>query len=77
MEGLAATLASARRTLDDVDDDPITAGTVIGMLEDAGAQLGRLQVACCAPDRMKLYSSTLDDLGKIQRLITRSFARDH
>jgi hypothetical protein len=55
MEELAATLASARRTLDDVDDDAITAGTVIGMLEDAGAQLGRLQVACCAPDRMKLY----------------------
>lgn len=77
MEHLARTIGSARDRLGQMRDDPEIALQVVGILQDAGAQLGYLQVACCAPDRMKLYSTTLESLSKTQRLITRTFGLDH
>lgn len=77
MEALAETLSSARRRLEQIDGDPTAAATVIEILEDAGSQLGHLQVGCCAPGRMELYSSTLESLMKAQRVITRSLAPGH
>jgi hypothetical protein len=76
MEALAGTLTDARGRLDEVTDSE-SAEAVITVLEDAGAQLGFLQVACCAPDRTRLYSETLDNLAKVQRVLTRSFRLDH
>ena len=77
METLANTLDAARGKLGDLGDDPVTASVVIAILEDAGSQLGHLQVACCAPARTKLYSATLENLAQIQRLLTKSYALEH
>jgi hypothetical protein len=76
MVALADTLTTARRRLDDATD-PESAEAVIAVLEDAGGQLGFLQVACCAPDRTRLYSETLDHLAKVQRILTRTFRLAH
>ncbi len=40
-------LRKAATTLDAVADPSVT-GIVLATLEDAGAQVGRLQVGCCA-----------------------------
>lgn len=76
MEALAETLASARRRLDEADD-PVSAEAVITVLEDAGGQLGFLQVACCTPARTRLYTETLENLARVQRLLTREHGLDH
>lgn len=77
MEALAETLSSARRRLEQIDGDPTAAETVIEILENAGSQLGHLQVGCCAPGRMELYASTLTSLMKAQRAINRSLSPEH
>jgi citrate lyase beta subunit len=77
MEALSATLDHARAALDGLDDDPADALRVIEQLEDAGAQLGYLQVACCAPSRIPLYTSALESLGKTQRHIKRVLQLEH
>lgn len=77
METLSDTLGKARRALGDLNGDRDGAGEVIAFLEDAGAQLGYLQVACCTPVRTKLYTSALESLGKTQRLIKRVLDLDH
>src|SRR5690606_41728907 len=69
METLAGTLQVARDRLEALADaDSATA--VRDALEDAGAQLGVLQVARCAPDRTPLYTETQDNLAKTQRLVS-------
>ncbi|MCO6503085.1 MAG: hypothetical protein J5I28_08370 [Acidimicrobiales bacterium] len=76
METLAGTLRVARDRLEALADaDSATA--VRDALEDAGAQLGFLQVACCAPDRTPLYTETLDNLAKIQRVVSRIYRLEH
>ena len=78
MEALAATLETARSKLEGIDEDNEGGATVITILEDAGAQLGYLQVGCCAPGRSKLYVEALESLTKAQRGIKRSLASaDH
>ncbi|HSJ28295.1 MAG TPA: hypothetical protein VLB67_08785 [Acidimicrobiia bacterium] len=77
MEVLTSTLASARAQLADAAHDAEVAGEVVAILQDAGAQLGHLQVDCCAPARMKLYATTLENLSKIQRLLKRTFELEH
>jgi hypothetical protein len=77
IEALAATLARARAGLAAIGEDGQHAIGVIDVLEDAGAQLGHLQVACCTPARMKLYADTLASLSRVQRSLTREFDLDH
>lgn len=77
MEALAATLGAARTRLDELDASTATAAEVIDVIEDAGSQIGRLQVTCCAPARNVLYSSTLQNLADVQRLLKRSFSLEH
>lgn len=77
MEHLARTIDAARDRLGQIGDDPKIALQVVDILHDAGAQLGYLQVACCAPARMKLYATTLESLSKTQRLIKRTFDLEH
>lgn len=77
MEALSDTLRRARRALGELDGDTDAASEVIAILEEAGAQLGFLQVACCSPARIGLYTNALDRLGKTQRLITRTLGLDH
>jgi hypothetical protein len=77
IEALAATLARAREGATAIGDDGRQAIAVIDILEDAGAQLGHLQVACCTPARMKLYADTLASLSRVQRTLTREFDLEH
>jgi hypothetical protein len=77
MERLARTLTAARAQLEESADDPAIAGELVAILQDAGAQLGHLQVDCCTPARMKLYATTLENLSKIQRLLKRTFELEH
>ncbi|MFP5331825.1 MAG: hypothetical protein ACLGHX_05665 [Acidimicrobiia bacterium] len=77
MERLAATIADVRTRLTELGDDPADARAVVEVLSDAGGQLGTLQVECCAPGRMPLYTSTLTELFKVQRLVTGTFDLEH
>lgn len=77
MEALSATLRRAHEALAELDEDTDAGGRVVALLEDAGAQLGYLQVACCSPARIKLYTEALEGLGKTQRLISRTLDLDH
>lgn len=77
MERLGETLGAGRSKLRAAGDDSQDAEAIITELEDAGAQLGWLQVGCCAPDRMPLYAEMLTELMKAQRAITREYQLGH
>jgi hypothetical protein len=76
MERLSDTLDTAYSEMAQLNDEP-AASSVVALLEDAGAQLGSLQVACCSPARNKLYTEALEHLSKTQRLIKRTFDLEH
>ena len=76
MEKLSDTLERAHSELAQLHDEPAAPSLVL-LLEDAGAQLGSLQVACCSPARNKLYTEALEHLSKTQRLIKRTFDLEH
>ena len=77
MEALSETIKTARMALVELEDDRDSAAVTIGLLEDAGAQLGHLQVACCSPAGTKLYASALASLGRTQRLIKSTLDLEH
>ena len=69
---LGETLTEARVKLRAVTIHPETGGpAALAVLEDAGGQVGRLQVACCAPDRMPLYTEILENLALAQMTLTK------
>ena len=74
---LATTLGEARRRLDDVPSNPGLAQQAIAQLESAGAQVGRLQVGCCAPSRMPLYVTILAALTEAQLRLNASLGTGH
>ncbi len=70
MAELGEALTEARVKLRAVTIHPETAGpAAIAALEEAGAQVGRLQVTCCAPDRLHLYAEILENLTKAQTTV--------
>jgi len=77
MKALADTLAAARAGLHDMGHDPVVAEAALDHLEDAGAQIGRLQVTCCALSRMPLYARQLENLTTAQRTINGALGRGH
>jgi hypothetical protein len=77
MKQLAGTLAIARTELAEPRDETVDVASVIRVLESAGSQLGRLQVGCCAPARMPLYSQALDTLMEMQRTVKSDDGMDH
>ena len=77
MKRLGETLAEARRDIANVNADPGTATTAIEHLGDAGAQVGRLQVGCCAPNRLPLYVDLLEGLTTAQLEVNRSLGQSH
>ena len=77
MKRLGETLAEARRDIATVKVDPGTATAAIEYLEDAGAQVGRLQVGCCAPNRLPLYVDLLEGLTTAQLEVNRSLGQSH
>lgn len=71
MASLAETLNGARLSLSDVVDDA-TATATLDLLEDAGAQIGDLQVGCCTLKRMPLYAEMLTELTRAQITVTKT-----
>lgn len=75
-------MAALRATLDDAamqlaEASPETGRGIIATLEDAGGKIGSLQVACCAPARLPLYTRMLTDLTTAQRSVTSAFDLEH
>ncbi len=75
-------MARLRATLDEAEGHLGSArdgdgSSVIATLEDAGAQIGSLQVTCCAPSRLPLYARMLEDLTSAQRTVTSRLELDH
>ena len=60
MKRLGETIDRARGLVDGTDAPAVEA--FWAEVEDAGAQVGRLQVACCAPGRLPLYTRVLAEL---------------
>ena len=77
MTALAQTLDVVRRNVGDAGSNPQAAEIALDGLEDAGAQIGRLQIGCCAPDRLPLYAKMLQRLTEAQLDINRSLGRGH
>lgn len=77
MISLGVTLGEARNAVETVDGRPEGAQAAIERLEDAGAQIGRLQVTCCTPKRMRLYAEFLDGLTAAQIAVSRSVGQGH
>jgi hypothetical protein len=77
MKRLATTLSQARSDIAGLTDDPGSATTAIDHLEDAGAQVGRLQVGCCTPNRLPLYVELLEGLTTAQLEINRTLGQGH
>lgn len=78
MEKLAGTIATARAQVESLDGDlDGQIALVIDTLEDAGAQLGHLQVGCCAPARMPLYADVLEGLTEIQLNVHKAAGQAH
>jgi len=75
IQELGDTLRNAAATLDAAD--PSTTGIVLATLEDAGAQVGRLQVGCCAPNRIPLYARILEGLTTAQLAVNRALGEAH
>ena len=71
------TLAAARRHLGDLATGDDASRSALAGLEDAGAQVGRLQVGCCAPNRLPLYADLLEGLTRAQLAINASLGRGH
>ena len=66
MAALNEPLSAVRSDLDNLGMDVKTAESLMLRLEDAGAQIGSLQIGCCAQTRLPLYAQMLSDLTSIQ-----------
>ena len=60
-----------------VEDDPGAAGEATAFLEEAGAQIGRLQVTCCTPKRLPLYTRILTGLTTIHLTLDQARGAAH
>ena len=74
---LGNTLATARSMLAAVSDDSDAVDELVAKLEDAGSQIGSLQVGCCAPSCMPLYGDMLTGLMTVQRSVNQTVGRGH
>lgn len=77
MTALAEVLAQVDSVIDDAHRSEQAANNVIALLETAGAQIGALQIGCCAPNRLPLYAEMLAQLTAVQLEVNRSIGRDH
>lgn len=65
LTALAAKLAEIRQVASRPGGvEPETASE---LLQEAGAMVGVLQVGCCAPNRLPLYTTLLEQLNVVQR----------
>ena len=77
MKALGDTVDKALTQLRQFGDHGTSAEDALASLEDAGAQVGRLQVGCCAPNRLPLYAKFLEGLTTAQLSINAEMGRAH
>lgn len=77
MEAIAGSLASVRGSVAALDGTEESLIRLIAQLEHTGSQIGTLQVGCCAPARMPLYSKLLTSLTEIQRHAKAQIGQGH
>lgn len=77
MRTLGGTLALASDALGTIGRHPDAAAQTLAYLEDAGQQVGRLQVGCCAPTRLPLYARILEGLTAAQLAVNRAAGTGH
>ena len=77
MKALAETLDGARKAVERIGTDPDAPEAALIHLEDAGSQVGGLQVGCCTPKRLPLYTRILHDLTTAQLAINEATGRGH
>lgn len=77
MAALSSALEATRAQVVELDSHPEMDDSLISSVEDIGAQIGRLQVGCCAPSRMPLYEVMLDGLNVVQRTVSAALDRRH
>jgi hypothetical protein len=69
MRALGSTLRSAREDLAAIEPGNAEAtAKLLAQLEDAGGQIGSLQIDCCATSRLPLYAEMLAKLNEVQRM---------
>jgi hypothetical protein len=69
MERLAATLSEVGAALSRADADPTAAAEAAALIEEAGAQVGWLQVACCSEKRLPMYTTILAKLTAVHMVL--------
>ena len=77
MAKLSDTLSEVRAGIGGLEEDPSGSTDTLAHLEDAGAQIGSLQIGCCAPSRLPLYAEMLKELTGAQRTIKRTLDLAH
>ncbi len=77
MDALGATFDRARAGIEQLTGDPSAAAAVLASVEEAGGQVGALQVGCCAPNRLPLYADILRELTNVQLAVNRSLGLGH
>jgi hypothetical protein len=77
MVALMTSFAAIEGRLGEASGDEEAAAAVLVAVDDAGAEIGRLQVTCCAPVRMALYARLLEDLNNVQRAVKKSHGHGH
>lgn len=68
---------AVRRDLESALCNEEHADRLLTRLEDVGACIGRLQIGCCAPNRLPLYAEMLEKLTIVQLAVNRSLDRAH
>ncbi len=79
MEALDSTIRAARSGIDEIDlgDHDAAVEMTMAQIEDAGGQIGWLQVGCCAPNRLPLYHTMLEELTATRRAIKKAVGAGH
>jgi len=77
MHAVKETIESVRVELDALGDEAEAADRALASLMDIGAQIGYLQVGCCAPARMPLYADALNHLSVAQLSINATIGKAH
>ncbi len=76
MKSLRTTLEAIRKGLG-ADTPDLNFDVVLHRVADAGSQLGRLQVTCCAPKRNVLYTEILQNLNTVQVALSKERGTGH
>ena len=74
MQQILNGIDAARTSLDGIAND---SREVTEMLEDVGAQIAHLQIACCTEARMPLYNTALNSLTATQISIAAAIGTGH